>query len=274
MPRQEGGAGEEIVGGNSIRMIRPDGIAPRRRRVLAFVAGLVVAGVGGRALAQPVPDGLAPEAEALLHRMSDTLARAPALAVDCTSLREVRLADGRVATLISDLTLALRRPDRLRADLRGDAVQADVYYDGRQVALHAVTQGAFARMEAPPTIDGLTVLLQERLRLPLDIGLLLGADPFGKLAEGTTGTVVSPSEVSGRPVWHLLLRSGAVEWELWLEQAETALPLLAAVRRDGLRTVMRFDEWRLGPQIADSLFRFTPPPGAREIPFVIQGGQP
>ncbi|PZR08108.1 MAG: hypothetical protein DI532_22585 [Azospirillum brasilense] len=274
MPRREGEAREEAVGGNDIRMIRPDGIGLHRRRVLASAAGLVMAGAGGWSLAQPVPDGLAQEAEALLRRMSESLSRAATLAVDCTSLREVRLADGRVATLISDLTLALHRPNRLRADLRGDAVLADVYYDGRQVAVHAVAQGAFARMDAPPTIDGLTTLLQERLRLPLDIGLLLGTDPYARLAEGASGAVVSPSEVSGRPVWHLLLRSGEVDWEIWLDQAPAALPLLAAVRRGGLRTVMRFDEWRLGPQIADSLFRFTPPPGAREIPFVIQGGQP
>ena len=127
-------------------------------------------------------------------------------------------------------------------------------------------------MEAPPTLDGLVTLLQERLRLPLEIGLLLGADPYARLTEGTEGALLSPSEVSGRPVWHLLLRSGAVEWEIWLEQAATGLPLLASVRRDGLRTLMRFDEWRLGPHIADSLFRFNPPPGLREIPFVIEGG--
>jgi hypothetical protein len=28
------------------------------------------------------------------------------------------------------MTIAIRRPNRLRADIRGDAVLADVYYDG------------------------------------------------------------------------------------------------------------------------------------------------
>ena len=245
------------------------------RRSLARCAGgvLTAATLMPLRLSAATTD-LGAEATALLRRMSDTLSRSDSLAVDCTSLHEVSLADGQTATLISDLTVAVHRPNRLRADIRGDAVLADVYYDGHQVIVHALPQHAFARMDAPPTLDGLTTLLQDRLRVPLDIGLLLGADPYSRLADGTVGTVVSPSEVSGRPVWHLLLRSGLVDWEIWLEQAETALPLLAVVRRNGLRHVMRFDEWRLNPRIADSLFRFKPQPGLREIPFVIQEASP
>lgn len=249
-------------------------IALSRRSLARCAGGMLTATLLMPRRTSAATADLGPEATALLRRMSGTLSRSSTLAVDCTSLHEVSLADGQTATLISDLTVALRRPDRLRADIRGDAVLADIYYDGRQVIVHAVPQHAFARMDAPPTLDGLTALLQDRLRVPLDIGLLLGADPYSRLADGTVGTVVSPSEVSGHPVWHLLLRSGPVDWEIWLEQAETALPLLAVVRRNGLRHVMRFDEWRLNPRIADSMFRFKPQLGLREIPFMIQETSP
>nr|WP_314073984.1 DUF2092 domain-containing protein [uncultured Roseococcus sp.] len=217
--------------------------------------------------ASAAPDILRPEADALLRRLSDTLARAPSLAVDLGVLREVRMEDGRTVTLLSDVGIALRRPNRLRADIRGDAVVADIYYDGRQVTIHAPLDNAYAQAAAPPTIDGALTLLSDRLGVPLEAGNLLVADPHSRLAPGTTGEVEPSFTISGRPAEHLVLQSGEVSWELWVEQSEQALPLLAVIRRGGYRTLLRFNDWRLGPQIEDRLFTFVPPPNVRRLPL-------
>lgn len=217
--------------------------------------------------ASAAPDTLTPEADALLRRLSDTLARAPSLAVDLGVLREVRLADGRTATLLSDVGIALRRPNRLRADIRGDAVVADIYYDGRQVTIHAPLDNAYAQAEAPPSIDGALTLLADRLGMPLEVGNLLVADPHTQLAPGTVGEVVPSAPVAGRPAVHLIMQSGQVSWEMWLEDSEMALPMLAIIRRNGFRTLLRFNDWRLGPVIQDRLFAFVPPPNARRLPL-------
>ena len=234
-------------------------------------AGLALVLGGAPVLAQPAPTPvLSEEADQLLRQMSAALAGAPSLALDVTSLREVELADGRTASLLTDMTIAIRRPNRLRADLRGDAVLADVYYDGRQVTVHAIPQQAYAQADAPPFIDGALALLQERLGVPLDLGALLVADPHARLAPGTTGDVVSTTHVSGRLAWHLVLQSGPTAWELWIDQSGLPLPLLASVVRDGRRLLLRFDAWRVAPQIAERLFQFTPPPGTRPIPFAVR----
>jgi len=244
-------------------------VSPRSAfHALAGAAGLALALGGTPTLAQPGPaSALSEEADQLLRQMSAALAGAPSLALDVTSLREVQLADGRAASLLTDMTIAIRRPDRLRADIRGDAVLADVYYDGRRVTVHAIPQQSYAQADAPPSIDGALALLQERLGVPLELGALLVADPHARLAPGTTGDVVSTTDVSGRSAWHLVLQSGPVAWELWLDRSGLPLPLLASVVRDGRRLLLRFDAWRVGPTIADRLFQFTPPPGARPIPF-------
>lgn len=215
-------------------------------------------------------DTLNAEADALLRRLSDTLGRAPSLAVDLGVLREVRMEDGRTVTLTSEVGIALRRPDRLRADIRGDAVVTDVYYDGRTITLHAPLNAAYAQIDAPPTIDGALTMLADRLGVPLEVGNLLVSDPHSRLAPATTGEVVPSFTVSGRPAFHLIMQSGDVSWELWLEQSELALPLLAVIRRGGFRTLMRFNDWRLGASIEDRLFAFTPPPGTRRLPLALR----
>lgn len=235
-------------------------------RRLAFALPAVTLLAGRGASAAP-PDTLTPGADGLLRRLSDTLARAPSLAVDLGVLREVQLEDGRTATLLSDVGIALRRPNRLRADIRGDAVVANIFYDGRAVTIDAPLENAYAQAEAPPDIDGALTLLADRLGVPLEVGNLLVANPHGRLTPGTVGEAVPSAPVAGRPAVHLIMRSGEVSWEMWLEDSELALPLLAVIRRDGFRTLLRFNDWRLGPQIEDRLFSFVPPRNAQRLPL-------
>jgi len=218
----------------------------------------------------PAPASLSPEAARLLRRMADTLAAARSLTVEVDTLREVPLADGRIVTLGASSQVALRRPDRLRADVRGDATLADIHYDGRRVVVHAVAQNAWAETAAPPDIDSAIALLRDRLGLPLEVGSLLVADPYARLAEGTTGEVVSDSVIDGIPVDHLVLQSGPIAWEIWLADTELGLPVLASVRRDGNRMLLRFVSWRIDPRLPDARFSFAPPRGARQVPFVFR----
>lgn len=240
-------------------------IISRRGFALSVPAIAASQALPRRLAAQPAT--LQEEANELLRRLSDALARQASLAVDFTVLREVRAHDGRTVTLMTEVGVAMRRPDRLRADLRGDALFADVYYDGRQVTIHAPLHNAYSQTDAPPTIDGALALLSDRLGVPIEIGNLLVADPYARLAPGTFGESVASLTVSGRPSWHLIMQSGETAWELWLDRSELPLPLLASIRRDGHRTLLRFNDWRLAPRIEDALFRFTPPADARRLPL-------
>jgi hypothetical protein len=143
-----------------------------------------------------------------------------------------------------------------------------VIYDGYRMVVHALPQGAWSKIEAPPSLDGVLSTLQERLGLPIDVGDLFVTDPYAKLVDDTTGEVVSPTEINGVPSWHLLLRSGDVPWEFWVRRDATALPVMASVVRSERRAIYRFDEWRLNPAIDSALFRFRPPPGAVQVPMV------
>ena len=216
------------------------------------------------------PPTLSPYATALLRRTSEVLAATKSMTMDIEILREVRADDGRVVTLSSSNAIAMRRPNGLRVDIRGEATLTDVVYDGTRVVVHAVAQNAYAEQPAPNRIDELLSVLENKLGMPIDVGDLLVTDPFAKLAADTTGVVVSTAAVSGVPAWHMVLRSGDVPWEFWVRQDATALPIMASVVRDGLRTQYRFDDWRLDPVLDASLFRFTPPAGVIRVPFVFR----
>ncbi len=254
---------------------RSTGLSGRRRA--AWLAGLLafcgpVAAAWGQGAAPPAaaPDALSADAEALLRHSSQVLAAAKSMTLDVATLREVRLEDGRIVTLSSSSALAMRRPNGMRAEIRGEATLSDIIYDGTRVVVHAVAQNAYAEEPAPNRIDELLPILQDKMGLPIDVGDLFVTDPYSKLAADTSGEVVSAVSVDGVPAWHMVLRSGDVNWEYWVRQDGTALPIMASVIRDGLRTLYRFDDWRLDPVLDANLFQYKPGPGVIRVPFVFR----
>jgi hypothetical protein len=215
----------------------------------------------------PAVPALSADAAAALRRMTNVLQAATTIAFRVDVLREVRTADGRIATLAARDTVVGRKPDRLRADLRGDAAVANVFFDGQRVVLEDEQSGFYAVADSPPTIDGAVALLSDRLGVPLPLSVLLRDDAYAQLTANASGEVLSESAIGGIPALHLRMRTGDIDWETWLEREGRGLPLLTILNRDGRRTIYRFTEWRFDPRINDSVFRFTPAPGAHQIPF-------
>lgn len=244
---------------------------PLYRRAMAGLLVLLVAACAQQPTAPPATTppapAMSPDAAAALRRMTTTLQAATTIAFRVDVLREVRTADGRIATLAARDTVVARKPDRMRADLRGDSAVANIFFDGQRVVLQDNNSGFYAVAASPPTIDGAVALLSDRLGVPIPLAVLLRDDAYEQLTRNASGEVLSESAVGGVPALHLRLRTGDIDWETWLEREGRGLPLLTILNRDGLRTIYRFTEWRFDPRVSDGVFRFTPGPGARQIPF-------
>lgn len=243
---------------------------PFDRRPLVGLLLLLVAACAQQPAPPPAtatPPALSPDAAAALRRMTNALQAATTIAFRVDVLREIRTADGRIATLSARDTVVARKPDRMRADLRGDAAVANVFFDGQRVVLEDNRSGFYAVAASPPTIDGAVALLSDRLGVPLPLAVLLRDDAYEELTRNASGEVLSESAVGGVPALHLRMRTGDIDWETWVERDGRGLPLLTILNRDGRRTIYRFTEWRFDPRVNDSVFRFTPAPGSRQIPF-------
>jgi len=217
---------------------------------------------------QAVPEAVFdPRARALLEAMSSTLAAARTLALKVETQREVRIEDGQVATLRASPTIVLRRPDRLRADLSGDRVNAQVLYDGQRIVVYVPASNVYAVDAAPPTIDGLLTDLETRLGIPIEISDFLVSNPIAQLPPGLDGRLLPDTAIDGKAMHHLLLVRPGARFELWLPVDRPSLPRRMLLVRDGRRVLQDFVEWRIDPRIEDRLFAFEPPPGSSRIPF-------
>ena len=241
------------------------------RRFLKF--SLLVLLLASPALqAAEVRAAIDPKALAPLKRMSATLAAAKAFTYHSKSILEVPAVTGQFLTLFATGEIALKRPDKLRARLGGDAPAFDFYYDGATVSAFAPGTKVFSVSKAPATIDAMLSGLQEETGIRFASAPLLYSNPYRILTRGlTSGVVVGPSTVDGTACEHLAFRSPGVDWEIWIETASRALPRRLVVtftdQPNSPRTVVEFSRWNLHPWLGQRDFVFHKPDGVQEIPF-------
>lgn len=239
--------------------------------LLACSLAMLVAATVSRAA--EAPPRIDPQAIAHLKRMSASLAAAKALTYKSTRTVEVPSNTGQFLTLFSSAEVAMKRPDKLRVRLGGEAPRFDFHYDGTTVAAFAPGTHVYSVTKAPSTIDAMLPELEQETGIKIASMPLLFTDPYSVLGKGVSRAFVAgPVTVRGVPCVHLAFQSPGVNWEIWVESGSRALPHRLAVTYTDVvnfpRTLIEFSDWNLQPILRDSGFVFHAPAGAKEIPFL------
>ena len=216
---------------------------------------------------------LDPAALATLRRMADHLRSLPALRVEAQVEYDALQRDGQTIEFGSTREIAVRRPDRIRAEATDrSGAQRSLYYDGRQVTVLDRAQGVYATAEQTGDIDAILRFAEEQLGVPIPLGELLASELGERLDEELVfAAIVGAETLDGVRCDHLALRNADRGIQIWVEQGETPLPRRISILweqapgRPQFRA--RLTKWELSPQLPDSLFAFEPPKGVEQIRF-------
>jgi hypothetical protein len=251
----------------------------RRLLLSAILIGLAVPALAQEAASSTVPQPtgkvfdqyISPEAQAVLDRMTATLRGLDSFSIDASGTRDEVVAYGYKLQNNETATLSVQRPNRLRAEVRGDLRERTFVYDGGTVSMYSGDDDAYTRTPVSANLDRLVGgLLDAGIELPLIDVLYQGFT--GTLTDAVRGGIlVGESSVDGVLCDQLAFRQANVDWQLWVEKGERALPRKIVITTryvvgdPQFQAVMR---WNLQPKFNSNTFVFTPPKGAREIPFL------
>jgi hypothetical protein len=244
---------------------------------------LVVLGVlaltGGSALAVPssTANSVEPQAKDLLQKMSDYLGSQPELSVRTDGATEVVRDNGQRIEFDHSSLVRLKRPDKLRADRRGDLAAVELYYDGHTFSLFGKEHRYYAQSPAPPNIDQAIADARERLGIEAPAADLLYARPYeGLMGDVVSGMYVGKSFVGDTACHHLAFRGNETDWQIWIDAGATPLPRKLVIVSKKVKGTPEFrvalSEWNVSPKLDDAVFRFVPPPDATKIDFLPQKG--
>ena len=216
------------------------------------------------------PTGIEPHAEGILRAMSEYLKGSPEFTLRAEITYDSVLRTGQKIEYGGVARGAVRRPDRLHVEYRGDQRKTQAVYDGRAFTALDLAANVFTVIEAPGGIDAALEQLFDKTGLAVPIEDLLYSDPYYVLTEQVeSGLWVGRHAVDGKPCHHLAFSQENIDWQIWIDDGPRPVPrkLLVTYKNElgSPQYSARFTHWDFDPRISDSYFRFVPPAGSDEV---------
>lgn len=186
---------------------------------------------------------------------------------------EILTSSGQRLQFGSTVKVLVRRPDRVRANVRGDLRDQDFIYNGKTITLLTRNPNYYATVDAPPRIGAALNLAAESLGLIAPLADFIYANAGDRLMENVrSGLYVGLPRVHGVECHHLAFTQDDIDWQIWIENSQTPLPRKLVITDKQEEGAPQFTalllEWDVSPALKDDLFEFSPPQDAERIEFL------
>jgi hypothetical protein len=170
-------------------------------------------------------------------------------------------------------------PDKMLVNTTGDAGHRGFWYDGKQAYSYWYGENNYGRVAAPPTIVAMIARIHEDYGVDFPAADLLSPTFVDDLiAQSENIAFLKPVRIGDQDCFHIAANGKEQDMELWISNDAATLPVKYLFRTREKEHVIEyegtFSEWKMNPDLPATLFRFTPPPGSREVRMVARGEKP
>jgi hypothetical protein len=251
---------------------------PRSSLVATVTLAALVGSVASAERTCPVcaKGAVDPVAIKALQQMCDFLAARGQMSIHALTWTDEVIANGQKIQRASAVTMAARRPDRLRVEIVDDRNVRELFYDGKRLTLYAPQMEYYAVVEAPSTLRDLVETTAHRygIEVPLADLFFWGSDRCG--ADRITSAIdLGTVKVGELLTEQYAFRQPGVDWQVWIQKDPQALPLRLVITTTDNPTQPQFVAnlaWNLAPK--ESELSFTSPRGARKIKLQFLASRP
>jgi len=213
------------------------------------------------------------KADKILRQMSEYLNTLEQFSLHGESSLDLLLVSGQKLQLGRSVDLSVRRPNRLRADIKGDILDQQLFYDGKHITLYGKKVNYYATSKAPANIEAALDYAERSFGLIAPAADLIYRNSYHILIGGVqSGFYVGLSTVLGVECHHLAFRGVETDWQIWIENSATPFPRKFIITSKWVAGAPQFTvlviKWDSSPQLKDSLFTFVAPGGAEQIEFL------
>lgn len=210
-------------------------------------------------------------ADEWLRRMTDYLKHAKFFSFNADIWQDVQLSSGQQVQAARTLAFNVRRPDRLRVEVRSTRRNRQLIFDGHDLTLLNRVENFYGTVPVSGSLDQAMDTAVERFGINMALDDFLRSDPYRDLTENVqSGTDIGATTVLGTPCEHLAFTQGNIDWQIWIESGPRPVPkkfLITYKDEPGTPEFTAiFDKWDFLTPLPDFVFKFDPPPGASKIP--------
>src|SRR5688572_24953267 len=240
------------------------------RIAVALCIFLLALAVRPLALASSTERAIDPKADEWLRKMSKTLSEAKSFSFEANDSHDEILDTGQRVQFGKQVKVLVRRPNALAATVNGDLQEMQYVYQGTKLAVLNRKENCYALQDVPDNIDAMFDFLAERFGITAPLSDLCFADPYKAMTGRTrSGAYLGLHQVNGVKCHHLAFRQEVIDWQIWIEDSDRALPRKVVITfkehpNDPQFTAI-IDKWDLNPTPPQNAFEFSPPAGSKRI---------
>jgi len=228
--------------------------------------------------ATPPPAAIPADVRQGLDRMGAALRALNSFELKASVTSEEVLTSGQKLQNSAVITYAVRRPDRMFIDIAAPQKHRQIFYDGKQFTIFGPATGYFASVGAPATIGAMLKKANDDYGIEMPMADLFewGTEAF-PVARIKSAMNAGIDTIDGRTCSHYAFRQAAVDWQVWIDQAEPALPCKLVITNTedvAQPTLTAVYSWATNATFGDDKFQFQPPSSARKIVLGQVGAAP
>lgn len=202
---------------------------------------------------------IGPRADAILKAMGDYLKGTEQFSFHAEITFDDVLPTGQKIQYAATNDVAVRRPDRLYAELQGDLGGKRFWYDGKSMTLLDVDQRVYASEAVPAKIDEAMDHVMEKFNFSPPLADFFYQDPYSVLIKNVQfGFYVGLSDIEGIRCHHLAFVEKYIDWQIWVEDGRQMVPRKLLITYKTLTESPQYtavlSEWDLNAHLSDALF--------------------
>ena len=184
--------------------------------------------------------------------------------------------DGQRIQLDGRTNYKIRRPGFV-IDYESDIKSRRFIYDGKNFTVYSPKLGYYATVPAPPTNKEVldTIYNKFGISLPLEDLFRWGDGNEDRVKALKSAYKVGTATIDGTETDHYAFREDDVDWEVWIQQGDQAVPrkLVIVDRNDPAKpTFSTRLTWVVNPTFTDADFTFVPDANAKKIQLATYQG--
>jgi hypothetical protein len=223
--------------------------------------------------AQENKTSIDPQADSILRQMSEYVGGFQQFTLHVENNVDTLMPCNQKLQLSRAVDMFVKRPNRFRANIDGDRVDQELYYDGTSITLYTKDVNVYASLDAPPTIDEAMDYAIESYGLVAPMVDLIYTDAYEILiGDVQSGFYVGLSKVFGVECHHLAFRGAETDWQIWIENSKTPLPRKIVLTSKLVAGAPQFtaflNNWDSSTPIKERIFGFKAPETAERIEFL------
>lgn len=249
--------------------------------IVCICLGMSTAGFGQGATNAPADEKKAAE---ILQEVKDFYRSLKTLAAETTLTIKDSSDPAQVRQSETAFSISVRQPDRVRADVRGDAINLMAVSDGKKLYVLEKKENSYSEHAAPA--NAATVLAAMASNITTRLGTMLMSEPFrsapfdGLDDPSAQRQYLGEEERDGKRYRHITSVQKDLDWEMWVETGEK--PLIEKLTLDARKMFANmkdkpqekplvfsveivYKKWTLDAEMPDATFAFAAPEGAKRI---------